>query len=179
MVVFDATFLMLFLDPKVKNGVGNNPRVDHLVETLTKSRERIIVPTPALSELLVGAGDAAPQYLDILNRSAHFRIEPFGTKAAVEAAAAIRDAKGKGDKRGKGVEASWAKVKFDRQIVAIAKVNGASIIYSDDDDVAKLAQPTGIQVIALSALPEPPSPPQIEMDLAPKEALSNNDAEES
>ena len=56
MVVFDATFLMLFLDPKVKNGVGDNPRVDHLVETLTKSRERIVVPTPALSELLVGAG---------------------------------------------------------------------------------------------------------------------------
>jgi len=77
------------------------------------------------------------------------------------------------------VEASWAKVKFDRQIVAIAKVTGASIIYSDDEDVAKLAQPVGIEVIALNALPEPPTPPQIEMDLAPKETLSNSDTEES
>lgn len=179
MVVFDATFLMLFLDPKIKNGVGNNLRVDHLVDSLTKSRERIIVPTPALSELLVGAGDAAPQYLDILNRSAHFRIEPFSTKAAVEAAAAIRDAKAKGDKRGKGIDASWAKVKFDRQIVAIAKVNGASIIYSDDDDVTKLCQPAGITVIALKDLPDPPILPQIEMDLAPKETTSNNDRDDA
>lgn len=178
MVVFDATFLMLFLDPKVKDAAGN-PRVDYLVETLSKSRERIIVATPALSELLVGAGDAAPQYLDILNRSAHFRIEPFGTKAAVEAAAAIRDAKAAGDKRGKGVSAAWAKVKFDRQIVAIAKVNGASIIYSDDDDVAKLAKLVGITVTSLEQLPEPPTPPQIEMELAPKDALGDVDADET
>jgi len=177
MVVFDATFLMLFLDPKIKNGVGSNLRVDHLVETLTQSRERIIVATPALSELLVGAGDAAPQYLDILNRSAHFRIEPFGTKAAVEAAAAIRDAKAKGYKRGKGVEATWAKVKFDRQIVAIAKVNSVSTIYSDDEDVAKLAEPMGIKVISLNQLPEPPTRPQIEMNLAPKETPIDMDTD--
>ena len=48
---------------------------------------------------------------------------PFGTRAAVEAAAAHREAMLAGDKR-EGSSASWAKVKFDRQIVAIAKVEG-------------------------------------------------------
>jgi predicted nucleic acid-binding protein len=120
MVVFDANFLIYFLDPKLKDGAGNNPRVDHLVETIDQDRERIIVPTPALSELLVGAKDAAPQYLDTINRSRYFRIEPFGERAAVEAAAMTRDAIGRGSKLGPAIESSWAKVKFDRQIVAIA-----------------------------------------------------------
>jgi predicted nucleic acid-binding protein len=179
MVVFDATFLMLFLDSRVNDGVGNSPNVDYLVETLIRSRARIIVPTPALSELLVGAGDAAPQYLDILNRSAYFRVEPFGTKAAVEAAAAIRDAKAKGGKRGQGVASSWAKVKFDRQIVAIAKVNSASVIYSDDDDIKKLGKAADIAVISLDELPMPPTPPQIEMDLPPKESTSTDEIDEN
>ncbi len=53
MVVFDANFLIYFLDPKIVGGVGNNPRIDHLVATIQKTGERIVVPTPALSELLV------------------------------------------------------------------------------------------------------------------------------
>lgn len=180
MVVFDAMFLMLFLNPKVNNGVGRNPRVDHLVDTLNKTGERIIIPTPVLSELLVGAGDAAPAYLDILNRSRFFRIEPFGTKAAVEAAAALRTAKTKGNKRGAAAEgAPWAKVKFDRQIVAIAKVTGASVVYSDDTDVAALAEEAKIEVRPLDKLPDPPIPPQIEMELAPPESAAPSEVDDA
>lgn len=36
MVVFDANFLIYFLDPKIKGGVGSNPRIDHLVESIQK-----------------------------------------------------------------------------------------------------------------------------------------------
>ena len=57
MVVFDANFLIYFLDSKLKGGVGSNVRVDHLVATIQKTGDRIIVPTPALSELLVRAGE--------------------------------------------------------------------------------------------------------------------------
>ena len=69
MLVFDANFLIYFLDPKIKGGVGSNPRIDHLVATIQKTGERIVVPTPALSELLVKAGDAGPKYLEIVARS--------------------------------------------------------------------------------------------------------------
>ena len=84
-----------------------------------------MVPTPALSELLVKAGDAGPKYLEILARSKFFRVAEFGERAAVEAAALHRDAKADGDKRGVTPEANWAKVKFDRQIVARA----AAVLY--------------------------------------------------
>lgn len=119
MVVFDANFLIFFLDPKLKDGAGNNPRVDYLVQTIDQTRDRILVPTPALSELLVGARDAAPRYLETINRSRYFRVEPFGERAAVEAAAMTRDAIGRGGKLGAALESAWAKVKFDRQIVAM------------------------------------------------------------
>jgi hypothetical protein len=47
--------------------------------------------------------------------------------------------------------ATWAKVKFDRQIVAIAKVEKASMVYSDDEDVRKLAAAEGIPICVRSA----------------------------
>src|SRR5262245_60011604 len=110
---------MLFLDPRIKEGVGASPRGDHLVDTLDKSRARIVVPTPALSELLVGAKDAAPVYLDIISRSRFFRIEPFGTKAAVEAADMTRNAIAMGDKRGGARDSTGQKGKFGRKIVGV------------------------------------------------------------
>lgn len=170
---------MMILDPKLKDGAGNNPRVDHLVETIDQDRERIIVPTPALSELLVGAKDAAPQYLNTINRSRYFRIEPFGERAAVEAAAMTRDAIGRSRKLGPAIESSWAKVKFDRQIVAIGRVAGASVIYSQDPDVARHAKEVGIKVLRREDLPDPPTPPQIEMTLDPPEPAPPADPDET
>lgn len=170
MVVFDANFLIYFLDPKIKGGIGSNPRIDHLVATIQKTGERIVVPTPALSELLVKAGDAGPKYLEIIARSKFFRVAEFGARAAIEAAALTRDAIAKGGKRGAAPEADWAKVKFDRQIVAIARVVGATTIYTNDSQLAVHAKDTGIQAITLDDLAEPPVVPQLEMQLEPIEA---------
>lgn len=110
-------------------------RHDFLLRTLDKAREKVIIPTPALSEVLIGAGDAAPKYLELISSSSRFKIAPFGERAAVEAAAAHREAIRAGDK--KEGSPSWQKVKFDRQIVAIAKVEGATRIYSNDDDIRR------------------------------------------
>ena len=169
MLVFDANFLIYFLDPKIKGGVGSNPRIDHLVATIQKTGERIVVPTPALSELLVKAGDAGPKYLEIVARSKFFRVAEFGERAAVEAAALTREAIAKGNKRGATPEADWAKVKFDRQIVAIARVVGAKAIYTNDDLLAKHARAVELDAIGLDDLPEPPVAPQLELGLDPIE----------
>ena len=83
--------------------------------------------------------------------------------------------RGKGGKKA-GSDAPYQKVKFDRQIVAVAKVNGAHTIYSDDDDVRKFATKAGMKVVStwelaippsktplfdeLDDLPEPPTAPQ-------------------
>lgn len=175
MVIFDANFLIYFLDPKIKGGVGSNPRIDHLVATIQKTGERIIVPTPALSELLVKAGDAGPKYLEIIARSRYFRIAEFGVRAAVEAATLEREARSRGPKRGAAPDATWDKVKFDRQIVAIAKAVGAKAIYTNDDQLARHAKAAKLDAIALEDLPDPPTPPQIEMRLDPIEPEQQGD----
>jgi len=96
MVVFDATALLLFLDPDAKpplDPTTGSPtarckeRIDHLTSVLDARKDKIVIPTPVLSEVLVRAGDAGPEYLDILNRVACFRIAPFDQRAAVEVAA--------------------------------------------------------------------------------------------
>jgi hypothetical protein len=107
MVVFDATILLLLLRPNVGCPVDScgNPiaaiqeRLDYLVERLEKQRTRIIVPTPVLSEVLVRAGAAGPDILDKLTRSTVFKIEPFDTKAAVEAALMTKSAIDGGNKK--------------------------------------------------------------------------------
>ena len=68
MVVFDATTLLLLLSPNVEAptdpATGQKvelagERVDFLVQQFEKDRTKIIVPTPALSEILVRSGSAA------------------------------------------------------------------------------------------------------------------------
>ena len=108
MPVFDATALMYFLEPDARvplDPTTNEPvtdakaRIDFLIETLEAGHQTVVVPTPALSEVLVHAGDAGPRYLEILNSSRCFRIEPFDQRAAVELAAMTRDAIVAGDLR--------------------------------------------------------------------------------
>ena len=59
-----------------------------------------------------------------------------------------------GDKR-EGLSATWNEIKFDRQIVAIAKVAKVSAIYSDDENLGKIAKTQGINVITVGELPLP------------------------
>jgi hypothetical protein len=49
-----------------------------------------------------------------------------------------------------GSPASWAKVKFDRQIVAIAKVERASCVYSEDEGVRSIGKREGMSVLGVS-----------------------------
>ena len=62
-------------------------RIDLLIRTLDPRRETIVIPTPALSEVVVHADQAGPDCLDILNTTRCFRLEAFDQRAAVELAA--------------------------------------------------------------------------------------------
>lgn len=181
MVVIDATNLLLMLRPDTPVPPGPNgvpidrpkERIEYLVQQLDKAKTKIIIPTPALAEALVRAGPAATQQIvEHLQRYSVFSIEPFDTRAAIEVAAMSRDALTRGSKKGAS-NATWAKVKYDRQIVAIAKVHGATTIYSDDDDVQALGTRAKVNVIKLAALPLPPQKAQLDL-LEHAAALTND-----
>lgn len=163
MVLFDATMLSLLFHPgaKAPTDADGKPisrareRVEYLVETLEKSKTKIIIPTPALAELLVLAGDAGPKYLEQIEDKAFFKVSDFDKRAAIEVSLQIREAMGSGNKKG-GSVSTWAKVKFDRQIIAIAKVESITTIYSDDKDLVKYAKAQEIEVKGINDLPIPP-----------------------
>src|SRR6266567_5553876 len=155
MVVIDSTFLSLMayeksrppLDPSTKKPVERiEDRIEKLLEDLDSESERIILPTPVLSEFLILVGEDAPVYLERISGMKNILIKPFDEVAAIELAAVEVEERSKVGKRG-GSASPWAKLRFDRQIVAIARANRAKRIYSDDEDVKKFAERLGIDVI--------------------------------
>jgi predicted nucleic acid-binding protein len=175
MVVLDATMLMALFRPDAGGPTDSKgkpiddakERIENFVKKLETSKDKIIIPTPALSEILVRAeASASQQIIDEINRSAVFRIEPFDTRAAIEVAAMTRAAiSGSGKKAAS--RSPWAKVKYDHQIVAIAKVAQATAIYSDDDDIRSIAKTVDIPVIGFAELPLSPETAQKELPLQP------------
>ncbi|WP_209508175.1 PIN domain-containing protein [Ruegeria sp. HKCCSP335] len=178
MVVFDSSILLLVLDPHAK--APNDPasgkvvekaaeRIEYLIENLSADKEKIVIPTPVLSEVLVHAGEAMQPYIETLNGHAAFRIAPFDQKAAIEAALAMSDAIRRGGHRvdAANPDATKTKIKFDRQIVAVAKVEGAHTVYSDDDDVHKYANRAGLKAYRTAELDVRPEDPQQSLDFNP------------
>ena len=168
MVIFDANFLLLLLDPSVDVPVDPatgqsltraRDRVEYLIATLSQERETIGIPTPVIAEILVHAGHAGPDYLAVIGNSSHFRILPFDLRAAVEVAAMTASAIACGDKK-TGNPAPWQKVKIDRQIAAIGIMERASTIYADDQSVVRLAKLAGMNAVSSWELPLPPEDPQ-------------------
>ncbi|MEQ1789006.1 MAG: PIN domain-containing protein [Rickettsiales bacterium] len=159
MVVFDSTMLLLLMRPDANISNGKplehvKERISLLLEQLEKDKTTIVIPAPAFSELLIKADDARNEIIANIRKSSRFRIQPFDTIAAIELAEMTRLALKNGDKRN-GVDGSWAKIKFDRQIIAIAKVVGASTIYTDDKGLQSFAKKFDIKIVKLSELPLP------------------------
>lgn len=129
-----------------------------MINNLSDAKEKVVIPTPALSEVLVHADQAVGEYLDKLHRSSAFRIVPFDERAAIELAVITREAIAKGQFR-IGTDATRATLKFDRQILAIARVEDQTTIYSDDGQMGTLGAQMGIEVIQTHELPVPTEPP--------------------
>ena len=171
MVVFDATMLSMLLRPGTRAPLDPatglpvehaEVRIAELVTQLQKAKSVIIVPTPALSELLVKAGTAGPGILQAVQRSSAFRIEGFDIRAAVELAQMTNELGTAADKRA-GIDAPWTKIKFDRQIIAIARVNRAESIYTDDEALITFAAMNDIPCVRVADLPIPASARQTEL----------------
>ncbi len=172
-VVFDTNLSIMLVRPgamRATDAKGNvithaKERVDGLVAQLAADKNKIVIPTPVLAELLVRSDpDDRAGLTARFSKSAHFRVEAFDERAAIELADIEKKAIDRGDKRD-GVEGPWTKVRFDRQIVAIAVVAGADTIYTDDENLAKHARKRGINVVGIGALPIPADLAQTKLDL--------------
>ena len=173
-VVVDSSMLLLFLRPSTptpRDREGRpvpeyaEERVQHLIGTLEASHATVVVPTPVLAEILVRATrEQAATILKQMNAAAVFEIADFDERAAIELADLMRIELAQLGRRKLRDEAeTWAKLKFDRQIIAIAKVCGATTIYSHDAGMRTVAKRLGIEVLRLDDLPVPPEMSQMDL----------------
>jgi hypothetical protein len=115
MVVFDSSFLIFLFVPNAPCAVDRaRDRIDFLIGDLHGKGERIRVPAPALSEILIRTGHST------------------------------------------------------QQIVAIAKVLDASVIYSEDEELRKLASANGITAKSLADCRLPYNKQESNLELFPK-----------
>jgi hypothetical protein len=168
MIAFDTSTLILSLDPDHARPpidpttslplTNCKARIDYLITKLDQSKESILVPTPVLSEVLVRAGPNKLDYINKFNTSRNFTVAPFDQRAAIELALLndpdLNGAKSLDD------QTTWAKIRLDRQVVSIAKVNGVARIYTGDKNLAACARDNGIPASMTWELPEPPTDQQ-------------------
>lgn len=156
----DNTFLTLLLNPRAvprPNPETGQPaeycreRIESLIDDISAKQGTVIVPAPALAECLCST-DSAEAYLEVLSGYSSIDVFPFDKKAAFELSQIMRKADLAGDKRS-GESGNWQHVKMDRAIVAIAVVNGATTLYSDDNRQSNFARMAGLAVIHTWDLP--------------------------
>ncbi len=160
MVLFDAGILIKLLDARTPD--SQREKLDYLIAALQKTKTRILIPTPALSEFYVKAD---PDVLANFKGKSAFIIASFDEKAALECSISVADAIRSRDKKAAQPDAPWQKIKFDHQIVAIAKCNGATTIYSEDAGLRKFAESLGLKALSTDDLPENPTSKQQKLDL--------------
>ncbi|MDC8015843.1 PIN domain-containing protein [Tahibacter soli] len=168
MVVADTATLLFVLQPDASAPLGDDgepipkcrERVELLLNNLSDAGVRVVVPTPVLAELMVSVGPGKLQLLGEISHSAAFSVVSFDQIAAVECAC-LKDPT---MSRKLGPKDTKAKVKFDRQILAIAKVAGAHTLYTDDKKLIARATANGLKTVRMQDLPLPPEPPQGQLE---------------
>jgi len=129
-VAVDASFLGAFLQ-----SANRAQEISKLIEALSSENAKVIVPTPALAQVLTHAPGRAESWMRTLNTYSCFQVHPFDDKASFELTQLL----------GESVSGLRDILRFDRQIVAIAKVYGASVLYADDEQVIQFAEACGIR----------------------------------
>jgi hypothetical protein len=152
-----------------KDGSLDKARLDFLFEQVSSVGGTLILPTPSLAEFLVGTDEATGDFLTALERRRAFRVASFDRRAAFECSLLDKAAIGKGDKKG-GRTDNWQKIKVDRQIVAVARAQNATMIVSNDDKLRGTAKNAGLIAMAVTELDLPPSAMQGKLPFDPPKA---------
>ncbi|MFN5351152.1 MAG: type II toxin-antitoxin system VapC family toxin [Alphaproteobacteria bacterium] len=168
MVVLDSSYLLAIFseksNPPRKLGTEEvvdlfKERINGLISELSKNKTKIGIPTPALSEILIKSNSDTQELLDKITKNKNFVLLNFDLKSAIELAELARK-----DPAPRTKNESNAKLKFDRQILAIAITNKAEIIYTNDENLHKKSKQFKIESTLIQDLPIPNSEKQLKMD---------------
>lgn len=116
-----------------------------MLDTMSKSSERLIIPTPALAETLCFASNPG-QVSRKLGEFACIEIVGFDEISSIEFAELIQHSKPELRQTAADASRPWQHLKMDLQIVSIAKAHGAGRVITDDGPQANFATFAGLSV---------------------------------
>jgi predicted nucleic acid-binding protein len=157
-VIFDTNFFTYFSDsqgsfsfvPDDSNDTLED-RFDFLLENLQESYSKIIIPAPVLAEVLAARNSNEETILEIISGQSNFIFSDFDTRQSIEFGIVFKN-------YSRGAE-NRNSFKFDMLILACAKIEGASTIYTADEGLKKKAQKMGMKAINFQELAKRPAPP--------------------
>lgn len=122
-------------------------RAEALLDMVKNNDGVVVIPTPVLAEYLVGIERAQHQtHIDLIQQNASFELASFDEIAAIECALlpTLQELKQMLPSQ------SSNKVKFDRQIVAIAKSLNVDEVWTHDHGVYRTCRQQNITVKSLA-----------------------------
>lgn len=153
MIVVDANFLVLLLDPNAMPHIDQgHARVTEFIRACSKE---IIIPSPAISEVIAGRLDRVSEIMGIFRKQRIFHIQPFDEVISIETGHIIRRMfdNTPTESRPQG----WRiMMKYDAMIAATAIVRGASEIITGDGDFRPLLDGSSVKITKPGDLPLPP-----------------------
>ena len=136
---------------------------ERLLHFIKENKAEVILPSPVYSELLM-ISTVTTELLDkYLGNNGRFIICPYDVRAARVHAEVEKPILRK-DKRA-GRNETMARLKFDRQILSIAKQNGVELIVTSDTGVISDSKRYDINTICVAEMDLPPSIRQPGLDL--------------
>jgi predicted nucleic acid-binding protein len=127
---------------------GKIGRAKELLRVLDEEKAIIIIPAPVIAEIMFRVPVA--EHAEVMSLlSTRFRIAPFDTAAAMIAAQIRQRLTASGDFKKIQANDNREAIKFDIQIVAIAKLHGVKALYSEDKGLRSVAR----DIVKVSAMP--------------------------
>ena len=152
--VIDANILAALFSKNYED--ARDARIRGLIADSRTTRSRLVVPTPVFAEFSVRARDDEIEFIT----SQHvFKLVPFDAIAAIECGFMIRDVFSHESKKDRHA------IKFDLQILAIAKVCRATRLITNDKQLRSRSSSLGISAISIMDLPVPENERQIVLSL--------------
>ncbi|QFH65042.1 type II toxin-antitoxin system VapC family toxin [Leclercia adecarboxylata] len=174
-VIFDTNILVPFLtemkpnftivDPESGELISEVPRrIDALVDRIDNINGTIIIPAPVLAEFLIGIDKEKHQaHINLIRSMSCFEIASFDEMAAIECAQLPTLSELKQMMKSDTAN----KIKFDRQIISIAKALSIDEVWTHDQGVFKRCKQLGIAVRSLLSVEPPPMQGSIDFAIDP------------
>lgn len=138
-----------------------------LLDHIERNGGTIVIPTPVLAEYLLGIDGESNKHahVNLISSMNCFEILSFEEIASIECSMLPSKQEFKQFIKQLNSNETANKIRFDRQIIAIAKANGITEIWSSDSQVIKKGLEVGIDVKSLSEIQPIPLSDQYKLNL--------------